>query len=238
MRILCALLLWGLSLPSARASDWPASVTRYLEQLHQVETATEPASLEGLFTKAGSIQDAVMLIKGDQAWLETLDEAEFRSLSRALRGMRVSRGYDVYAQPDPDFWLALAQKHGLDADRAFFRVYRRSWGDDLIPTYLRLTARVSPCVRFNENVIQDLYADWTAFRVGHPEAYVDAASQAVLDLEEVVQLGTCACGNQDSVERELHGFVRRFPQSPAKAGILRRLQQLEDDPTKLPVNCR
>lgn len=236
----CALmlLLCCLSLAAAHAAEWPSPVTRYLEQLHQIEQTTEPASLETLFTDAGTVQDAVMLIENDQAWLETLDDSEFRSLSRALRGLRLSRGYDIYAQPDPAFWLSLAQQHGRDADRAFFELYQRSWGEDLIPSYLRQTARVSPCVRFGENVIADLYAGWTAFRLAHPEAYVDAASQNVLDLEEVVVLGTCACGNQDSVEGELSAFLQRFPSSPAKPGILQRLQQLEDDPERLPVNCR
>ncbi|MGQ0531050.1 MAG: hypothetical protein ACT4PG_14850 [Panacagrimonas sp.] len=236
----CALmlLLYCLSLAGARAVEWPSSVTRYLETLHQIEQTTEPVALETLFTYAGAVQDAVMLIENDKAWLETLDDSEFRALSRALRGLRLSRGYDIYAQPDPVFWLALAQQRGHEADRAFFALYQRSWGEDLIPSYLRQTARISPCVRFGENVIADLYAGWTAFRLAHPQAYVDYANQTVLDLEEVVVLGTCACGDQASVERELNGFSQQFPLSPVKGSILQRLQQLKDDPDRLPVNCR
>lgn len=218
--------------------EWPAPVIRYLEQLQAIEAAAGPGSLEGLFESALAVQDAAMHIEREQAWLETLDESDFRTLSEALRGLRLSRGYEVYAQPDPEFLLQLAEARGRAEDRAFFALYRRSWGDDLMPTYLRQTARIAPCVRFDENVIPDLYASWAAFRRDYPQAYAAYARQSVADLEKAVALGTCACGGADSVERELSGFLNRFPEAPNRPAIVERLQQIEDDPHKVPVNCR
>lgn len=223
---------------TVRAQSWPEPVQRYLELLQIVESAPEAVSLEPLFEAATQVQDAAMLIQGDQAWLESLSDSDFQALSQALRGFRLARGYDVYAQPDPEFLEQLARAHGHPADRAFFAQYRRSWGEDLIPTYLRLTSRIAPCVRFDEGIIPSLYLGWIGFRQEHPEAYASYAEQFVKDLEEVVELGTCACGSADSVEHALSGFLQQFPRSPAVPGILARLQQLEDDPDRLPVHCR
>lgn len=232
------LLLGVLAHSAVRANDWPAPITDYLQTLGAVESAPARSSLEPLFVAALAVQDQAMHIQDSQAWLETLPDAEFDELQRLLRGMRLSRGYDVYAAPDPEFFRQLSLDKGLDQDRAFFRRYRQSWGDDLLPTYLRQTSRVAPCVRYSEGIVPDLYLAWTDFRRAFPQAYVGYARQFVADLEETVTLGTCACGDQDSVEHELSGFLTLFAESPATPGIVARLQQLEDDPERLPVNCR
>lgn len=238
IRVLAAILIFLTGMASALAAGWPEPVNRYLETLQLVENAPEPVSLEPLFAAAEQVQNTAMLIEGDLAWLETLSDSEFAALTQALRGMRLSRGYDVYAQPDPEFFKQLSQAHGYAADRAFFLQYRRSWDDDLIPIYLRLTSRVAPCVRFSEGVIADLYLGWLTYHRQYADSYTAYTDQSIKDLEEVVELGTCACGGQDSVEYELSGFLARFPQSPVRSGVLNRLQQLEDDPDMRPVNCR
>ena len=231
------LLLAGAAFGQA---GWPPAVSSYLDQLATVEEADPPISMEALFEAAAAAQDELMRIDvdADRAWLETLDRDAYNALSERLRGLRLSRGRDVYAQPDPLFLSELAQRLGRAEDRDFFRVYRRSWNADLIPSYLRLTSRVTPCVRFGESVIADLYAGWRGFLREHPAAYAAYARQSVRDLEEVVELGTCACGGVDSVEQELSGFVSRFPDTPARPAILARLQELEDDPDRRPVQCR
>lgn len=230
-----ALMLFA---PAALARVWPAAVMAYLGELQRVETSTAEAELEPLFNAAQASTDALMRLDEDQAWIETLPEADYVALTRALRGMRVSRGTEVYAQPDPAFLLALSEKHGTAADRAFFALYRQSWDDDGVPTYLKLTNRLAPCVRFDEGVIPALYSAWREFALSHPGAYAAYARQWITDLEEVVELGTCACGDRDTVEHELSGFLTRFPESPVRGGVLARLQQLEDDPHVRPIHCR
>lgn len=239
MKIHPLLLTLGLACSlAANATQWPPPVTRYLETLATVEAAGSPVTLRPLFDAARAVQDTAMRIEQGQAWLETLDDDAYRRLEQALRGLRLSRGLDVYAAPDPVFLDRLAQRHGTPEDRAFFALYRRSWGPDLLPAYLRQTGRVTPCVRYAENVIPDLYRAWTGFRDTHPQAYPDVTAQFVADLEELVSLGTCACGGQADVEQELRTFVTLFPQSPAAPAVLQRLQQLEEDPDRLPVHCR
>ncbi len=228
------------SLPCAQAS-LPTAVQAYLDTLNAVEEADPPVSMEALFAASEAAQDELMHIGGaggSETWIEGLGPEEYTALSQQLRGFRLSRGRDVYAQPDPNFLSELAQRQGRPEDRDFFRIYRRSWGVDLVPSYLRLTTRVSPCVRFSEGIIPDLYDAWRGFRSRYPEAYTAYATQSVRDLEEAVELGTCACGVHETVEQELSGFVTRFPDTPARPAILARLQELEDDPERHPVQCR
>ena len=236
---IAAVLLLAFAVPAV-AIERPAAVDAYLARLKAVEQATQPVSMEPLLAAASEVQDALMSLQpgGDQAWQETLPEADYATLKDELRGLRLSRGYDVYAQPDGDFLLKLAQAHGRPQDRAFFALYQRFWNPQLLPQYLSIGKGTTPCVRFDEGIIPELYRDWSGFARQYPQAYTAFAQQTVLDLEEVIELGTCACRDADSVERELAGFVQKFPQSPAAPKARKRLAELKENPDWRPVHCR
>ncbi|HSW12127.1 MAG TPA: hypothetical protein VLI06_04760 [Solimonas sp.] len=238
-KLLAAALLTLSTLALAQAARAPA-LDAYLAALTAVEQAPAPVSLEPLFAAAGAAQDALMEIQGqgDQAWIETLAEADFVALKAQLRGLQLSRGYDVYAQPDGKFLLGLAQGHGRPDDIAFFLLYRDLWDANLLPRYLEVGNNPTPCVRFDQNVLQPMYAGWRDYAKRHPQAYTGFTRQMLEDLEEAVGLGVCACGNVQSVERELRGFVKRFPDTPVAPKIRSRLKELKEDPDLRPVRCR
>ena len=222
---------------AAQPGRLPA-VSDYLATLATIEQATTPVSLEALFGKAEAAQNALMEVSGEQAVLERYSAAEFSALQSSLRGLKLHRELDIYAQPDPAFFLALAKAHGRPADIAFFEQYARSWGPDLVPVYLKLRPQPSPCVRFGEGRIAPLYAGWQQFASQHAGAYAAQAAQNLSDLEEAVALGTCACDGVESVQRELSGFLQQFPNTPQAALIAARREQLANDPDVMPVNCR
>ena len=227
--------------PVAVAATQPGllpAVTDYLAGLATVEQATAPVSLEALFAKAEAAQNALMEVTGEQAVLERYSAAEFSTLQAAVRGLLLHREMDIYAQPDPAFFLTLARAHGRPADIAFFEQYGRTWGPDLVPVYLKLRPQPSPCVRFGEGLIAPLYAGWQQFASQHAGAYAAQAAQNLRDLEEAVALGTCACDGVESVQRELAGFLKQFPGTPQAALIAARSEQLANDPDVMPVNCR
>jgi len=239
LRPILILLLVGLP-GMVHAGERPAAIGAYVEALSKVEQAGQPLSLEPLMASALAAQDALMEIQGlgDQAWIERLDEAEYQKLQTELRGFRLSRGHDIYAQPDPAFLDALAQQHGLAADRDFFRLYRRYWNEDLLPAYLSIGKRPTPCVRFGEGVLQDQYAGWSEYVRRYPESYRGFTRQTLADLEEAVGLGVCTCTDAASVQRELGSFVERFPNSPAAPKARSRLVELQETPDLRPVLCR
>ncbi len=223
------------------AAHLPPAVADYLAALLVVEQAKAPVTLEALFAKAEAAQDALMEITSGvdgKALLETYDEAGFAALQARVRGLVIHRGMDIYAQPEPGFFLALARTRGLPADVAFFEQYAATWGPDLIPVYLKLRPQPTPCVRFGESRIAPMYAAWQAFAARHPNAYAQHAAQNLRDLEEAVALGTCACDGAQTVKREQDAFLKQFPASPKAAEIRARREQLDKDPDVLPVNCR
>lgn len=240
LRLLSALLLLTLSGFARAEVSRPAALDAYLSALAAVEQAQAPVSLEPLMAASLAAQDALMEIQGlgDQAWIEQLDEPSWEKLRGEMRGFRLSRGYDVYAQPDAAFLDTLAQAHGRPADREFFRLYRGFWSEELLPVYLSIGERPTPCVRFGEGVLQEQYAAWRGYARSYPKAYAGFTRQTLADLEEAVGLGVCTCTDADSVKRELSGFVKRFPQSPVAGKVRDRLVELKENPDRRPVMCR
>ncbi|HEX4895345.1 MAG TPA: hypothetical protein VFV11_03340 [Solimonas sp.] len=236
---LLSLMLGACAVTGAHPAD-PARA-QYLAALADVESATTPVSLEPLLARAEALQDTLMSFEryGDQAQLETYDEARYSALQAELRGLRLSRGTDVYAQPDPEVFLALAEAKGREADRAFFRLYRDYWTAELLPRYLKVGQRPTPCVRFGDDVLAPLYAGWRDYAARYPQAYVAFTRQTLADLEEAVSLGVCTCdGDENTVRAELTGFLARFPQTPVAAQIGARVKELDEDPYRRPVHCR
>lgn len=238
LRLAAFVILLPLSLGAE--AGWPPEVSRFQDALSGVENADPPIEMETLFTAAGALQQVLMAADPltGRAWLQDLDGDDFSALSDRLRGMRLSRAPIPYALPDALFLSELAQRQGRPEDRAFFRVFRQSWGLDPMPAWLRRTSRVLPCIRYGEGVISDLYDAWQGLARDYPTAYIDYVRLMLGEIEQVIVQGGCACGNEDAVEQELSEFVTRFPNTPVRPAILARLQELEDDPERRPVQCR
>ncbi|MGH8516009.1 MAG: hypothetical protein ACREUE_00980 [Panacagrimonas sp.] len=221
-------------------AGWPSEVAAFRDALDAVETADPPVEMESLFLAATALQQALM--RGDpvtgRVWLQDLDGTDIAALSDMLRGMRLARGPIPYALPDALFLSELAQRQGRPEDRRFFRYYRQSWGLDPMPAWLRRTSRVLPCIRYGEGVMGDLYEAWLGFARDYPAAYIDYVRLMLGEIEQAVAQGGCACGGEDTVEQELSEFVTRFPNTQVRPAILARLQELEDDPERRPVQCR
>lgn len=217
--------------------ELPPEVVSYLATLETVKAASKPVSMEKLFDEAEAAQIALMEVTGDQAVLERYSDSEFAALQEKVHGLELHRGMDIYAQPQPAFFLALARVHGGPADVAFFENYAATWGPDLVPTYLKLRRQPSPCVRFGEGLITPLYQRWSDFAKAFPDAYTKRAAQHLTDLEETLVLGTCACGDLDSVRNEQTLFIKAFPDAPQASAIQERSAELLSNPDRLPVNC-
>lgn len=241
-RLTIQLAALALLLPVA-LDTWasrPPEVAAFRDALDAVESADPPVEMESLFAAAGALQQALMRpdpITGEP-WLQDLDAEDIAALSDRLRGMRISRAPIPYALPDALFLSELAQRQGRPEDRAFFRNYRQSWGLDPMPAWMRRTSHVLPCIRYGEGVMGDLYEAWQKFAVEYPAAYIDYVRLMLNEIEQAIVQGGCACGNEDAVEQELSEFVTRFPNTTLRPAILARLQELEDDPERRPVQCR
>ncbi|HEX4872501.1 MAG TPA: hypothetical protein VFV27_09330 [Nevskiaceae bacterium] len=219
--------------------EWPAEVAAYQAEYARVQAASAPVSLEPLFAAAEAAQGALMKIEGEQAWIERLDEPAYERLRAALPGLVLSRGVEIYAQPDPDALLALAERQGGEADRAFFRLHRAYWSADLVPRYVRLRADyATPCLEYGQGELVRLYQTWSDFQRVHPQAYPAFAGQIVADMEEAITLGTCTCNDVAGVLAEQQQWLTALPDSSVAERVRARMQQLQTDPDAQPVWCR
>lgn len=235
-----ALLLSLLLALPAHAAELPPAATDYLAELARVESAPVPQSLETLLRKAEAVQSALMTIEGgagSDSVLERYEDREFAELQRQLRGLHLQRGLEVFVQPLPDFFLDLATRKGRPADQAFFRLYRDYWGTQLFPVYMEPRATIMGCVKYGDGLLNRLHRDWAGFHTRFPTDYAAEATQMVRDFEEIFELGTCACGDRDSVIRELREFTRSQPHNPATPAATRRWQELDSRQERLPHNC-
>ncbi len=225
------------SLANEAATAMPEAMTIYSKVLTAVEHAEAPTSLEPLYHAGEDAQNALMRISGDAAFIEQFSDAEFAAAQAAMRGYVLSRGNDIYALPRLDFFVELAKVHGKPEDLGFYRLAKQAEGENFLPLYLKEKIP-TPCVRFNEGMIGELYEGWSSYAKNWPHAYTAAVQQSLRDLEEAVALGTCACGDAKSVQAEQRGFLRRFPKNPMVKEIRARMRQIDKDPEVQPVNCR
>lgn len=214
----------------------PPSVTAYLDQVAAIEKPGPRMSLERLYNAALAAQNDLMTINKDLAWIESLSDADFAALRSRLKGFALSRGLDIFADPDPKFFRALAETRGEPADLAFFTLMEQSIAPDYLPVYVKPQGR-GVCVRYGEDLIAPYYAGWLEYQRQSPGRYKDKVTELLANVEDAVGLGTCACGEIDSVQQELKGFVNRFPTAPVNSKIRSRIEQLDKDPWKLPVRC-
>jgi hypothetical protein len=213
--------------PTAEAAErLPAEVVAYAEILAAIEQAQTPTSLEPL-----------MRIEGDRAWLERQSPEQFARAREAMRGYVLNTGDDIYALPDFKFYVDLAKRHGRPADVAFFTLSKQAEGTNFLPLYLQ-EKLPTPCVRYGDRIVNELYEAWSNYTKSYPKNYAQWSKQYLRDLEEVMVLGTCACGNAASVQKDQAEFLRRFPRNPVRKDVEKRMNELKNQSNVQPVNCR
>ena len=244
--LLAAVLPGFLSTPAA--AKLPSTAQRaadaYLQELARVERSKERVSMEPLFALADSLDDAFFPSTLDYSprsapWtqkdsdkylahsIEGLPETELDSLQAALRGVNIFVGDYVFTYVETEFFLGLAESHGLPADVDFLNAYA---GRDLG------SACVQDCVHFGTDLIVNQHGAWMEFRARHPHDYVRFVAAEAQDV--IGQLmGTCACGGASSVEAELDHFLRRFPEDPIAQQVGARLASVRNGTSDITFNC-
>ena len=80
------------------------------------------------------------------------------------------------------------------------------------------------------------YREWSRFRASHPGRYQREAKRIVDQIQGEI-VSTCACGDRESVLRELREFAAAFPESPVTAAVQDRIKELERDSSDLRFHC-
>jgi hypothetical protein len=218
----------------ASAAEIPPDVDQYAAALSEIEHTRGRQPLQDLFElglRSGPRLEAI---------LESLSDAEFKTLRDRMRGFVIERGVVTTVHPSSEFFRKLARKKGTRVDREFFEIYARTEPDSNggLPAYIERRTDESGCTRFDGPLMTSLYRGWLSFRTAHPDAYATEAQGEIDSLTTELQAGTCACGNKEQVIAALEAFVKAFPDVPITPELRSRIERVRHDTSHIRFDCR
>ena len=202
------------------------ALAAHLAAIDCYEVARDRGSVSEAFAAARPVNAALLPV------IEDLTEEEYSAIEHRLAGMIVNREEVLLAEPDAKFFLDLARKRGNTVDVEFFENYLATFPDGVWPSYVEQETDVTGCTAFGKGELVERYAGWLAFRAAHPHAYEKAVAERLADIE--MQVDARACGDDDSVLRELREFAAKFPRSPAAPRVRARIKALARTPAGPP----
>lgn len=230
-------VLWfQLAAPPQRtplSAEQQRALDAYLVDTARLRSGKDDVSVERVF------EDALLLHKafeGSDPALEDLSAEDYAALEARLQGIILNRDEVILTEPDVDYFGQLASKYGNATDRMFFAAYRKTFPDSVWPAYISQQTDFSGCSDFGEGHFVGTYAAWTEFRRVHPDRYRAEVDRRIGDIEETV-MSTCACGDRDSVLRELEQFAARFPNSPVHDAMVKRIEALKAGTSHFRLHC-
>ena len=130
----------------------------------------------------------------------------------------------------------LSSEYGGLVDRSFFELFSKTYPDSVWPVYLTQQTDYSGCTEFGEGHLVRSYREWSRFRTSHPLRYQREVKRIIDQIQEQI-VSTCACGDRDSVLRELREFAAAFPKSPVHQAVKDRIKELEEGSSDVRFQC-
>jgi hypothetical protein len=219
---------------SAETSDYRGAAQEYLASLNRLLSHAPDTSVEDVYSRAALLGEALLY---PPSALESMPEVEFQALRRQMPGFILNREEVLIAGPEPSYFLDLAGRHGRPVDRRFFIVQSHGRPDGVWPVYMQQQTDHSGCTLFGQGKLVASYRSWRDFRSEFPRAYARFVTQALADIEEQVARSTCACGDADSVSRELTDFATAFPESAVAAAAASRARAAREYRSPIRFKC-
>jgi len=179
-------------------------------------------------TAANALLKMPSFEQGTLSPLESFDASTFELVSREMKGFVVNRDETVFVKPETDFWVRLADSKGLEPDREYFHLLKRTYPESVWPIYGRQATDYSGCTDFGTNALTQAYMDWTSFQRRFPNAYKEGAQHQLKAVLEEMN-STCACGDKTSVISELEYFLQKNPNGDEAEIIKTRLNSIRND---------
>jgi hypothetical protein len=228
--IIAAFLGFGITVSYAAGLPMP-ELDAYQKAISEFPNSKDKTSLEPLFRKGTALAD--QLVKK----LEDLSEQDYELLQKKMPGFAVNREETVFILPESDFFLALAEKKGLEADIAFFKFLKQYKPDSVWPVYINQQTDYSGCTIYGDGKLTGLYKEAINLKVKHNNAYVQDINQFIGALERELLEEVCACDDADSVKKEFELFLKEFPNSAISPKVQSRLSEVKQGKSRFRFNC-
>ena len=206
-------------------------VLKYKEHIDRIERSTKKTSLQELIQEGTTIADKLRPV------IERLSEADYEVVEKNMKGFTVNRDEVIVIEPDTAFFAALAQKHGTDTDNMYFQ-FRREWmPEGFWPIYINLQTDVGGCTRFGDGYLANLYKKGNALLPKMTGYYAKETTKILKAVSYQLTTGTCACGDQQSVIKELKLFLQLNPKSEITKIVEKRLEDVKQQPSPMQYQC-
>jgi hypothetical protein len=191
-------------------------------------------------TKAKALEWALMYdrVEGAPSALERMSEGQRAQLTRRVPGLQIWSSESQGVEIDPAFFLDLAQRYGSDGDREFFISYRRMFPEGYgWPVYLEQQTDVTGCTKYGSGDLAVTYTMWSGYRARYPGMYDSEVREYLTEVTQALVDDTCACGDAQSVIRELSQFARAFPRDAITPRVRQRLKAVIAGKSKTRFHC-
>ena len=221
----------------AEPQEYSQALLNYRDALSAISSGDNSATIEIAFSRLDSLRSTLLSrTSAGHSLLESLPAEEFDRVN-GVPGLLVLRTEVVFAEPDPTYFLGLAERQGRTVDRVFFHAYSRTYPKPAWPVYREQQTDYSGCTLFGGGELADTYALWDDFHRKYPGSYHPTVQNVLQDIEGEVGNSTCACGDKASVVRELSAFAKRFPDSRAAASASKRAQEVRGSRSGFRFHC-
>ena len=220
-------------------SDIPVEAEYYERSIKEILNRSTPVSLEAVFEEGLSVAKIITNRSNpsDQRnVLEQFDAAAFEKIKLLMTGFWINRDEVIVAEPDPAFFVKLAEEKGTEVDRIFFEALQKTY-PGWFPVYIEQQSDFGGCVVFDGKTISKIYGMWIEFQKKYPERYQYRVQEELKKIEDNIT-SNCICNSKDDYWKELRNFVDMHPDLPMAASISLRLKTTNSDASNLRFHCK
>ena len=214
------------------------AVDAYVEAISLAESSATPGSIEPAMAALEDLERELLadVPDGDMSVLESFAEADFALLAQ-LPGVFVRRVEIVFVRPDARFFAALAARVGDEADRRFADALAATYPDGPWPVYVAPRTDYAGCTVFGDRLLRT-YRAWSAMARDFPDRYARLVAREREAVVEKITSSSCACGNAESVARELARIAASLtPTDPILAAVNARSAAVAEGRSGIRFGC-
>lgn len=168
-------MIFAALLLAATTAGVPAEWKTTLEDY---KTNLQAENVEKTFLAAAKLERELLPV------LDKLSPEDYALLQETTAGgMQLNRKGMIFAHPDADFFLKMAQEHGHPADVNFFEAFQKSFPNGPMPSWIKLTDNGGACVDAKGNDFPARLRDWQIYQGRYPGNYREYVQMLMRGME-------------------------------------------------------
>lgn len=215
----------------------PEEISPYAKAYRAVQTATEPQSIEPLY-QLGEQAKAAFLAGNSEAliaeimWGDKGSRARFeQKMAQQVPGYSVLSGAEsLHYDVDANAFLKLAEQHGTETDRDFFKLHEISFRYGNWPAYIEPQTDITGCIKYGSSEYLDFYKNWNAFLKVHPQGYYATRAKQYLSAFYVTH--RCSCDSKEDTIHGLENLARISSDAQVKETIAVEIEKRRSSPAE------